>query len=274
MYNNITNLLTNKKIIITSSLGKSLSDNSINYIEEAGITQSKKINIKALWEWEKDELDDLKDIIKNPGETILPPKLKIDNPSNLKGIYTYMGEGGGGAIYVCETKSLAVKVVFSSSTGLKESQLQIKAKNIAPKIHIHIELDKLDNQHILLDEDMLEYCEDTVDVNEKMQKLSVYIIVMDYLDMPDWTPLSKVKNINSKSIFTLLQNLVYQKSIYNIIDLVGYTGDHIFYNKKTNTYKIIDYGAFMEVKKTDDKEKLVETMWENINKKLRILDLK
>ena len=36
------------------------------------------------------------------------------------------------------------------------------------------------------------------------------------------------------------------------------TGDHIFYNKESNTYKIIDYGFFNDVKRTDDKEKLVE----------------
>uniref|UniRef100_A0A6C0EK96 Uncharacterized protein n=1 Tax=viral metagenome TaxID=1070528 RepID=A0A6C0EK96_9ZZZZ len=93
---------------------------------------------------------------------------------------------------------------------------------------------------------------------------------MDYLDIPDWIPLSKVTEIDSKSIYALLHDLVYNKGIYNTLDLVGYTGDHIFYNTDLKSYKIIDYGAFMEVKKTDDKDKLIETMWENINNKLKL----
>ena len=269
----ITNPQTNKKIIITSSLGKSILNNYINH--KGGSIRSKKIDIKALWEWEEDELDDLNDTLVHFSESTLPPKIKIDYPLTLKGVYTYMGGGGGGAIYLSDT-ALVVKVLFSSSMGEKESRLQLKAGDISPKVHINIELSKLENEHILLDDNMLEYWEGSADVNSKIQELSVYnnepvyIIVMDYLDIPDWIPLSKVTEIDSKSIYALLHDLVYNKGIYNTLDLVGYTGDHIFYNTDLKSYKIIDYGAFMEVKKTDDKDKLIETMWENINNKLKL----
>uniref|UniRef100_A0A6C0EI96 Uncharacterized protein n=1 Tax=viral metagenome TaxID=1070528 RepID=A0A6C0EI96_9ZZZZ len=144
----ITNPLTNKKIIITSSLGKSVLNNYINH--KGGSIRSKKIDIKALWEWEEDELDDLNDTLTHFSESTLPPKIKIDYPLTLKGVYTYMGGGGGGAIYLSDT-SLVVKVLFSSSMGEKESRLQLKAGDISPKVHINIELSKLENEHILLD---------------------------------------------------------------------------------------------------------------------------
>ena len=108
--------------------------------------------MNALWEWEEDELDDLKDVIKNINESILPPKIEIHLPDILWGLYVYIG---GGAIYSCEDKPLIIKVLFTSLSGDKEVRLQQKSKNLAPKIYKNI---KLDNKYTLLDH-MLEYWE-------------------------------------------------------------------------------------------------------------------
>jgi len=108
------------------------------------------------------------------------------------------------------------------------------------------------------------------DVNTQMHQLKffydepIYVILMDYLGPPTWTPLSKMKDINKDLLYTTIKSLVYDSGIYNPIDLVGYTGDHIFYNEKTEQFKIIDYGLFKDVKETDVKDALVDTMWQSI----------
>jgi hypothetical protein len=281
MYNYIINPNTYKKVLVDSSKGHYILNNYINYVGGAGVSSQRRkdaqdLQINALWEWEEDELDDLKDVIKNINESILPPKIEIHLPDTLSGIYVYVGGGGGGAIYSCDDKPLIIKVLFSALSGDKEVRLQQKSKDLAPKIYKNIKLDKLDNKYTLLDDDMLEYWDGEKDVNTKILKLLVYndepiyIIIMDYLDPSAWIPLSKIKDINKDLLYTTVKSLVYKKGIHNPIDLVGYTGVHIFYNKKTNKFKIIDYGFFTDVKKTDNKDKLVETMWQSIISKFKI----
>lgn len=281
MWNRIINPKTRRNVNVNSKIGKSVLMNYMKQLGGAGVEQDlSDVDIKALWEWEEDELDDLNDTLELDNG-IIPPKIKINTINdNIKGEYRYIGGGGGGAIYINDDNSVPIilKLIYSGKMYKNEVVLQNMAGEIAPKILYNTLLDKLENTHILLEEDVLEYWEhgDSDKVNSKIKKLVVMndspvnIIIMEYLQETDWKPLRYITKrryeltdeIRQRLIDTI-HSLVYEKGIYNDADLVGYTGDHIFYNKDLEKFKVIDYGAFLKVGRKN-KATLMNKMLENI----------
>lgn len=251
------------------------------------------LNIKALWKWEEDELDDLSNILKQDHENIIPSKLIVNNMNkntnnNLIGEYRYINHGGCSCIFINDSNQtpIILKLIYSEEIYNREVEFQHKAGEFSPNILYNTRLDKLENEYILLDEEMLEYWEGNNNVNYKIKGLCVLgnspinIIIMEYLNVSIWKSLlymeihaHELNNEIKKTLINMVHSLVYDKNIYNIFDFVGYTGEHIFYNKNVNKFKIIDYGGFKTVKNNQDKDILVKQMLENIYDKYEILKL-
>jgi len=288
MWNNIVNPKTGRKVNIQSPMGKNILNQYIQHF--GGADQHEHVvDIKALWEWGEDELSELNDTLNIDNKYgIISPKIIINSTDdNIKGIYTYIAGGGGGAVYINDNYEIILKLVYSHDMYNNERRLQNLAGNIAPSILYNTQLDKLENKHIILEDDILEYWDwgNKEKVNSKIKKLvfmdnnPVNIIIMEYLNSSDWKPLTYITKPGYELTDEIKQNLkdtikslVYEKKIYNIADLVGYTGDHIFYNKDLNKFKVIDYGAFLDVGRKN-KPKLVKDMLKNIYNKFKDLEI-
>ena len=254
-------------------------------------------NIKAIWEWDYDELDDdfkmdyLLPVLKYETfpipkyETYLyPPKILVSNlHTNINGEYKYTTRGSGGMIYENYDTDEQILKITKYNHNEMEVLLQTKAGKYAPEIY-HTELiNKLPNQYTkLTNEDINTYLHDlpdNVDVNKVQKVISelttnqnqpVFVIIMENLSLPSWIPLRKLLKEPKISFYAdILQknviDLVTKCKIYNCDDFVGYTGDHIFFNRELNQFKFIDYGFFREIKETDDEESIIKKMLEDVS---------
>jgi hypothetical protein len=254
-------------------------------------------SIKSLWEWNYDELDDdfktnyLLPVLED-NTYFYPPKLLVSNlHDNIDGEYKYNTSGSGGMIYdnydTPDQITKVLKITEYRPENEMEVFLQKKAGKYAPEIYYDKLINKLPNKHVFLSKEDIDThivdLPDNVDVNDVISKLTtiqnkpVFVIIMEYLSAPSWIPIHKLLIhkllIESDIAFYAailrdnITDLVNNLKIYNTVDFVGYTGDHLFFNRELNQFKFIDYGLYSEIKETDDSEEIIEKMLEDVSDK-------
>ena len=182
-------------------------------------------------------------------ETIIfPSSIIVERNRIFSGEYVYENQGAGGIIYLNRNNRFLIKLYFYRHSYEKEIQLQLRAGKLAPSIRYY--------RHIMIAEHQLGDRIKYVNNNQP-----VFIVIMDYLSPSNgWVPLkasddTTIRLLSDINVVRRLIKSVYElvvvKGMANLVDFVGYTGDHIFYNMETNKFQFIDYGQFNIIKKDE-----------------------
>ena len=189
--------------------------------------------------------------------------------------YKYKEKGGSGEIYVSEDNKYALKIIqtpYGADKAKNEVKLQILAGVLAPKIYAANTI-----KNVPID---IEGQEETYAFDNN----SVFVIVMEYLNThgedPKWTPIPKdipwrsivssddVSRELIEPIVDFMYELVCKRKLVNPVgDILGYTGDHLFYKTKkrpitASSLKLIDYGSFEESTDLDCSQNYIDLLCE------------
>jgi hypothetical protein len=148
----------------------------------------------------------------------------------LDGRYLYFERGAGGIIFLNKDKILKVAHSINRFKTETEADKQKQAGKLASEIFY-------ESMQILKS-----------DKREKpnFNGETVLIIIMEYLDPEEWTPLREIEQfaaVDSSEIFDFTYELVFLKKLKNKLDYVGNTGSHLFRSME-DELKVIDFGNF------------------------------
>jgi len=148
----------------------------------------------------------------------------------IDGIYEYKCSGSLGMIYLNLEKGKILKAQpCDIERGGQELAIHEKAGSLAPEIF-----------------------SSSIQILKSREDVSLYngdivlIIIMEYLDPEEWIPLHSVRQfeVASSHILYLTYALTFDKKLINITDYTGYSGDHIYLNKRTMAMKVLDFGYY------------------------------
>jgi hypothetical protein len=163
------------------------------------------------------------------------PNIRVINSASNEcdGLYKYKTRGSSGDIYVNEGKNKAIKINHQPQE--EEVKKQLSVEDLAPTIYENASSYTV-------------YMEGTENIaNTDSPYENIGVIIMEYLNPVDWTAINAI-NINDKQIMTLLDalyKLLFTYKLINLMDMIGYSGPHIFI-KKEEPYevKFIDYDNY------------------------------
>ena len=247
------------------------------------------MKVIARWEWPEDKYDNLYKIIATEQKIDLPFYIDIVvddvDDNGISGEYEFFNSGAGGLIYINYFKNKLIKFIPDSEAAKKEINLQKKANKYATTIYKCKESIAIENIYSVVDETIWNQLHNeniTTVTSEKannfIKSLTFYkdgdilytMIIMEYLSpLEEWIPLAE---INDRTIIEKLKEviiyLVNEKKIYNLIDFVGYTGNHIYYNINKKVFKFIDFGQWENVNDNNNKSIIQNKMIASINERL------